>query len=596
MELLPIVNIDINKSKRLIANKYSYYVSFNYNKTIVDIVKKLEIRSYLPEYKCWEIPEDELNNLCLLLDEINCSYIINDDKDNLDLFVNKEPFMKYNESFVNSLDFKVKPYDFQKDGILFLLNQPNALLADEQGLGKSMQILNTLVLLKDHQNLKHVLIVVGYNSLKLNWLREVDKFTNLKGYILGSRYSKRTNAIKIGSIEDRLYDLENIDQLDDYFFLITNVETLRYSKTGQYLDKIGRKRTGKLFPIANKINDLCKDNKIGAIVFDEFQVCKNLKSSQTKALLKIKDSSIKIAATGTPIMNKAEDCYPLLKWLNNNTESYFDFCNNYCLKDTFGNILSYKNLDHLNNRIKPLMLRRLKEDVLDLPDKIFINDYLDMEGKQLDFYNKIKLNIRNNLSIIKSKNDLMSILSARQCTSHPFVLDNTINESIKFKRVIELLDELVPNGRKLIIFSCFARVIKCYYDKLLELKLNPALIIGDVDPVDRDKEVQRFQNDSSCKVILGTIGAMGTGLTLTAGSTVVFIDEPWNRALKDQACDRAHRIGAKENVIIRTLICQNTIDERIHKIVLDKGDLADMIIDGKIKSFNKLMDYLFDFN
>ena len=595
MELLPIVNIDINKSKRLIANKYSYYVSFNYNKTILDIVKKLEIRSYLPESKCWEIPEEELNSLCLLLDEINCSYIINDDKDNLDLFANKEPLVRYDQSFVNSLDFKVKPYDFQKEGILFLLNQPNALLADEQGLGKSMQVLNSLVALKKDKNLKHVLIIVGYNSLKLNWLKEINKFTNLKGYILGTRYSKRTGNMRIGSVQDRLDDLDNLDKLDDYFFLITNVETIRYRKVGQYLDKIGRKRTRKLFVFANKINSLCNEGKIGGIVFDEFQVCKNLKSSQTKALLKMKDSPIKIAATGTPIMNKPGDCYPLLKWLDHDTESYFEFSNNYCNKDDYGNILSYKNLDNLNSRIKPLMLRRLKEDVLDLPDKIFINDYLDLEGKQLEFYNKIKMNIRSNLSIIKSKNDLMSILAARQCTSHPYVLDNTIEESIKFERIIQLLEELIPNGRKLIIFSSFARVIKCYYDSLVKLGLQPAMIIGEVNDIDRSNEVDRFQNDPNCKVILGTIGAMGTGLTLTAASTVVFVDEPWNRALKDQACDRAHRIGAKENVIIRTLICHNTIDERIHKIVLDKGDLADMIVDGKIKQFNKLIDYLFDF-
>ncbi len=96
----------------------------------------------------------------------------------------------------------------------------------------------------------------------------------------------------------------------------------------------------------------------------------------------------------------------------------------------------------------------------------------------------------------------------------------------------------------------------------------------------------------NCKVIIGTTGAMGTGITLTAGSTVIFLDSPWNRALKEQAEDRAHRIGTTSNVNVITLVCKNTIDERIEDLVMQKGKMSDALVDGKIQ-FNR--DAVIDF-
>ena len=105
--------------------------------------------------------------------------------------------------------------------------------------------------------------------------------------------------------------------------------------------------------------------------------------------------------------------------------------------------------------------------------------------------------------------------------------------------------------------------------------------------------VKQFQTDDTCKVIIGTIGAMGTGLTLTSGTVEIFLDEPWNKALKDQAEDRCHRVGTSENVTIYTLICKDTIDERIHDIVESKGAMADAIVDGKVSGDKKaLIEYL----
>ena len=127
----------------------------------------------------------------------------------------------------------------------------------------------------------------------------------------------------------------------------------------------------------------------------------------------------------------------------------------------------------------------------------------------------------------------------------------------------------------------------------LARKYNPALYTGQ-NKDNREEEKDRFMKDDSCKVLFGTIGAMGTGLTLTAATTVIFLDEPWNRALKDQCEDRVHRISTKESPNIITLICKGTIDERINNLVYRKGKLSDVVIDHEedLMKNPKLINYL----
>ena len=114
---------------------------------------------------------------------------------------------------------------------------------------------------------------------------------------------------------------------------------------------------------------------------------------------------------------------------------------------------------------------------------------------------------------------------------------------------------------------------------------NPAIITGEIK--DRVAQQDKFMKDDKCKVIVGTIGAMGTGLTLTAANTVIFLDEPWNKAIKSQAEDRAHRIGTSSSVNIITLMCKNTIDERVHEILEQKGNIAELMLDKKLSLNDK---------
>ena len=241
-------------------------------------------------------------------------------------------------------------------------------------------------------------------------------------------------------------------------------------------------------------------------------------------------------------------------------------------------IIGNKNADILNKNLSTFMLRRKKNEVLDLPPKIIIDEILEMDLKQAVLYDKIKNLTKMEIAKLKGNKAaiMASLIKLRQVTCHPNWLDEKFKDSVKFERVHQLMYEIVENGQKAIIFSNWSTPIERLFEELQVY--NPAMITGSTK--DRMLEVKKFQEDDSCKVILGTIGAMGTGLTLTAGTNVIFLDEPWNRALKDQATDRAHRIGTKSSINVYTLICRNTVDELVHRKVLYKGALADMVVDG----------------
>lgn len=320
--------------------------------------------------------------------------------------------------------------------------------------------------------------------------------------------------------------------------------------------------------------------------------CKDPTSQQGKALLKLQAETM-ISMTGTPLMNNPLDLYIHLKWLGYEKHNYYAFKQHYCVFGGFGGyqVIAYKNLDQLKGQFEDIMLRRLKKDVLDLPEKIYTTEYVEMTPKQAKIYKEVNCDIQNNIDLVKNAiNPLAELIRLRQATDYTGILSSTVKESAKLDRLEELLDEIVENDGKAIIFSNWTSMTNPTFERLK--RFNPAIITGETK--NRVEQQDKFMNDQTCKIIIGTIGAMGTGLTLTAANTVIFLDEPWNRATREQCEDRAHRIGTKENVNIIFLICKNTIDERIHDLVEQKGKLADLLVDGKLTKQNRdtLVNYL----
>lgn len=321
--------------------------------------------------------------------------------------------------------------------------------------------------------------------------------------------------------------------------------------------------------------------------------CKNPTSQQGKGLLKL-SASAQIAMTGTPLLNTPLDLYVPLKWLGYESHSFYAFKNHYCIMGGYGGyqIMGYQNTKELRDTLGEMMLRRLKEDVLDLPEKLYVNEYVEMSAEQEKIYDEILNDLRLNVDkIALSPNPLSQLIRLRQATDYTGILSSDIKVSAKLDRMEDLVEEAVANGKKVVVFSNWTEVTDIALERLK--RFNPATITGKIKDADTNLQKDKFQNDDTCKVIVGTTPKMGVGYTLTAGTIVIFLDEPWTNGDKEQALDRCHRIGTSENITIYTLLTKNTIDERVNDIVRGKGELSDALIDGKsVEDKRQLLNYL----
>ena len=562
-----MILIDIRKSNKLKDSEYSAFIKFDYNSKIVDAIRELPFRYYNPSETEWEVPTNKVEYLINKLKEFDIKIC-----GKLTIFEDKNTNICLPEGF----EFKTKPFSHQLEGVEYGLKYDRWFLGDEQGLGKSKQTIDIAVARKIIYGYKFCLIVCGVNTLKWNWVNEIRTHSNEDVYILGQR--RKGTKIIIGSTKDKLEDLKlmyNIGEPHPYF-IITNVESFR--------DK----------NIADTISDLCKKGIIGMCAADEMHKMKNPTAQQTKGFLKCLPDC-RIGMTGTPLMNSPMDLYVILKWLGYESHAFYSFKQHYCVMGGYGGyeIVGYKNLDQLTAQVREIMLRRLKSEVLDLPEKIYVDDIVEMEGKQAVMYKEVEAGLKADYinGDIDLTNPLSALIRLRQTTGYPGILSDEITESAKLDRMEEIVENCISNDEKVIIFSNWTQMTSVIFDKVA--KYGCGVITGETADSNRQAIVNKFQSDDTLKVIVGTIGAMGTGLTLTAATTVIFVDEPWNKALFDQAVDRAHRIGQKNNITIYSIMCKDTIDERIHNLIYKKGAMSDAIIDGKVVgNKNEVFDYL----
>lgn len=571
------INFEIVDNLKLkTSNKKSYLLRFKYTPSLVKEVSEYPKRYFIKDLKAWELPCDDysltfIKELMKKYDSISYNKLFGS---SLDIVVSEEKQKEIDSITLPNIDSKIKLFKHQEDTIKFGILRNSFLLGDEMGLGKTAAVIHYAIYKKTSSYYKHCLVITGINGLKYNWYKEVSIHSNESSYILGMRELKRKQGYKIGNSNDILKDLESIDNLP--YFIITNIETLRNTQ------------------IASKLVKLVEYNKIQMVVMDEAQAIKNPQSQQGSAFLRLR-AKTKVAMTGTPIMNNPVELYPIFNWLDIDNHSYYQFKQYYCIFGGYGNyeIVGYKHLEDIQEKLDKVMLRRLKKDVLDLPDKLYKTEYLEMTKEQERLYKEVKTDILSQIDLIKSvPNPLVSLLRLRQVTGNPQLLASDAQISPKFIRLLELAKELKENNEKFIVFSNWSSMIKSAYD-MLSKYMKCEIITGETPQNDRMGIIDNFTNNSDC--ILGTVGALGTGFNLTAATTIIFLDSPWNRATKVQAEDRAYRIGTKSNVSIITLVCKDSIDERIEEIIYKKGIMSDVIVDMKVdlhQNKSAIVDFL----
>ena len=535
----------------------SLFLTFDYNQEIINILQNCTYRVWDKINKVWELPVTYLAKLVKDLQYV----------DDLQIVL-REDYQNPHRELSNN--YKLKPYDYQLEGIDFGINHNKWLLLDEMGLGKTLQITYIAEELYNNGDIEHCLIICGINSLKTNWEKEIKKASNLSCRVVGKRINRNGNTVYMTIPERAKQIAAGIAE----FFIILNIESLRSDDTIKALQK----------------------QKIGMMVVDEVQKAKSKTSQQGKNLLKLK-SQYMIAATGTLIMNNPLDAYMPLTWIGKNSCSLTNFKSYYCRFGGFNDsqVIGYKNMDMLKYQIETCSLRRTK-DLLDLPPKTVIHEILDMNDVQLKFYHNllngivdgiIKEGVNLNLNYL-----LTQQLRLRQASSCPSILTDEPIRSTKMDRAIELAEEIIANGDKVIIFSMFKDPINLLHTELI--KHNPVLGTGDIPDEEFSSNVDRFQEDPNCKVFLGTIQKAGTGITLTAASYVIFIDCDWVPANNIQAEDRAYRIGTTKPVFIYYLWNDDTVDLKMKYRVEDKSQVAGYIVDNKVpeKALDTMLDIL----
>ena len=525
----------------------SLFVQFNYipDSEILSILKSCDVYNYNTKTHEWEFL---INSLSYLLD--NLTYF-----DDINLILKEEKVTNnIQEKLITKP--KVKLFKHQEEAVLYGLLNDKFLLLDAPGLGKTLSIITLAEELKQRGQLKHCLIICGINSLKTNWENEIKKYSNLDSIIIGKTINSK-GTVKYESIAKRANQLMNLIK---EFFVIINIESLR--------DKT----------VIDAINN--SSNKFDMMVVDEVHKCKSSSSFQGANLLHL-NSKYMIAMTGTLLMNSPLDAYVPLAWIGKEKiNNVTNFKKTFCVYDslTKGRIIGFKNLDILKDEIDSCSLRRTK-DLLDLPPKNIINEIIEMEDSHNKFYNDVKNGIKEECDKIELKtNNLLSLTTRlRQATSCPSMLTTSNIESTKINRCCDLVEEVISNGDKVVIFSNFKEPVYLLQEKLKEY--HPVIATGDMLDSDVANNINKFQNDELNKVFIGTIQKLGTGFTLTRASYMIFIDMPWTQALQEQAEDRIYRIGSEKPVFIYRLVCKNTIDELVLSLVERKDAISKYIID-----------------
>lgn len=577
--------IKIHKSN--LGNAY-VCCEFKYSELFVNSIKSLKFRKYDPSTRTWTIYFSEIDDLITSIGAYNISFADSnlekrfrankateiEEEENKEKLKEELKHVKPIKNFV----FKTRPLPHQIAAFNRGITTRALLIGDDMGLGKTMESLNIACYRKQAGQAKKCLIVCGVNATKYNWAEEIKKHTN-EGYMIFDQSSAKRKLQKIVEWQG-----------NNIFFGIINIESLRPAK----LDKraIHNFLSGRLPADRLEKNDLVSElsSFVDITIADEIHKMKNGTSKQGIALAQL-DSYYKLGLSGTPLTNHVEDLWNILKWLGVEQSNYWMFRDNYCVMGGYNakEVVGYKNLDELTSRLQSVMIRRMKEDVLDLPAKVYLTEYVELSAKSIKLYEGIRkgvieeLGSKAKLKEITLQNALTKMLRLRQITEGINVFDKNVelmDDNPKLKRIEELLKEqIIPNGGKAIIFTCWKTTAELYKNALA--KYHPAFITGDVKSEQRQKEVNRFQNGDDCKIAIGTIGAMGTGYTMTAANYVFFIDKYWNETDNKQAEDRAHRIGAKGTTTIVSMVAKNTIDESIEVLLKEKNTLFEAIVNNK---------------
>ena len=521
----------------------NFELSFKYKPSIVDRVRQIPGRRFDGAKKVWIVPTRSRVDLERMIYQIrqfeNINWVNGTEK--------KEEDIAYDIPELPDLtvphNLKIQPYPYQLKGIARGLELKRFMNCDEPGLGKTLQSIATINLADAFPCL-----VVCPSSLKINWQREWEKFTDKKAMIL----------------TDKVRDTWTFFfQTGMHQVFIVNYESLK-----KYFVQRIKKAEGWTLRDVEFRNSI---NLFKSVIIDESHRCKSASTQQAKFCKGIcTGKEWVIELTGTPVVNRPKDLIPQLAILDrmNDFGGYKPFVDRYCSGQR-----EASNLRELNfNLWKYCMFRREKSLVLtDLPDKIRqVNtceitnrkEYMDAERDLIMYLQKYKDADDDKIAKAMRGEVMVRINILRQISARGKVRD-----------VIEFVKDFRENGKKIILFCSLHEVV----DQLKRYFPTAVSVTGRDSQDEKQRAVDAFQNNPKADIIICSIKAAGVGLTLTASSNVAFVEFPWTYADCCQCEDRAHRIGQKDSVTCYYFLGRRTIDEKVYRIIQEKKNIANAV-------------------
>jgi len=463
---------------------------------------------------------------------------------------------KLQQSYLNQiatpLGFQGELRPYQQQGLAWLQflreTEHGGILADDMGLGKTAQTLAHLLIEKQAGRLEQCpALIIAPTSLMHNWRKEAEKFTpELKVLVLQGH--------------DRLEHFQDIQNTD--IVLST-------------------------YPLLGRDEEHLLAHQYHLLILDEAQNIKNPKAKASQVVRQIK-AKHRLCLTGTPMENHLGELWSLFHFLMPGF-LYSQEVFNKKYRNPIEKHADIASKNKLISRIKPFMLRRLKTEVAkELPEKTTIEVNIDMNAQQSKLYEAVRATMQKNIrEIIAAKGFhrsqiqiLSALLKLRQVCCHPSLLQlehikNQNVESAKLDYLLDMLQDMVEEGRKILIFSQFTTMLQLIEDHLKILKIKHVKLTGQTKK--RDEVIHAFQS-GDIPVFLISLKAGGVGLNLTAADTVIHYDPWWNPAAEDQASDRAWRIGQDKPVFVYKLITNQSIEEKILALQKNKANLTKSIL------------------
>ena len=475
--------------------------------------------------------------------------------------------------------FKTVPYAHQITALEKSWDKENYAYFMEMGTGKSKVLIDNMSMLYDHGHINGVLILAPKGVYR-NWQRQ-EIPTHLPNHIedFTVAWTPTPNKLEKEMLESIIKDPKDLTL--DIFLM--NIEALHTPKGSRFAERF-------------------LNGHRAMIVIDESTTIKNPKAIRTKNALKLSTlAKYRRILTGSPVTRDPIDLFSQCEFLDPailGHASYYSFKNRYTVQvktnvgtHVFNKVVGYKNLGELSGLLNAHSYRVLKEDCLDLPEKIYTKRQVDLTPEQKKAYKEMKeyaLTLFEDGSVLTASTVMTQLLRLHQISCGHLIMEDGETKIFKNNRITELMDILEEVDGKAIIWANYRQDIRTIYNNIAK-KYGPdtvATYYGDTPDGERQDIVQRFQDSKSpLRYFVGNQQTAGYGLTLTAASTVVYYSNNYDLEKRIQSEDRAHRIGQKSNVTYIDLIAEKTVDERIVKALRNKINIASKVLGEEFKEW-----------